>query len=138
MGEPWIANFCGCCASVPMCCFVMDCPIAAWYLNVYISAQVQHNFMMPYCMVFCFGCFGAAFNRMKLREEYNIEGNYCFDLLAWYYCPCCSSLQEYRESIERYRKKHQIASSSNLVIYTDGKSGNSAAAYTQQRINNQE
>lgn len=107
MGEPWITNLFGCCGNIPVCCFLISVPPAAFFLHVYISSQVQHNFLGPYCMVFCLGNFGVAFNRMKFREHYGIQGNYCIDFVSWCYCPCCSVMQEYRESIERYKELHK-------------------------------
>ena len=136
MGEPWITNLFGCCQNIPVCCFLMHVPGAAIFLHVYISAQVQHNFMGPYCMVWCFSCFGAAFNRMKFREHYDIQGNYCFDLAAWYFCPCCSSMQEYRESIERYKliQYNKDKPGTTVIIYADGNSANSGVPLNQARV----
>lgn len=116
MGEPWISNFFGCCGNVPVCCFVMCCPGGHLALHLLVTAEVQHSCIIPYCLYWYLGCYGLALNRMKFREFYEIQGNYCLDLLAWYFCPCCSAMQEYRESVSRYKEYHRKSQNGPTAI----------------------
>ena len=121
-----MAKFCGCCDNIPMCCFLMCVPGSICYLNIYISAQAQNNLCVPCVMVICFGCYGVAFNRKKIREHYQIKGSYCLDYLVWCSYPLCASLQEYRESIERAKLEHKQRRFG----------GNPSIEYHQQRNSN--
>ena len=51
----------------------------------------------------CLCYFGAAYNRMKVREKYSIQGNYFVDCLLECFCPCCAVTQEWREVMKRVR-----------------------------------
>jgi Cys-rich protein (TIGR01571 family) len=55
--------------------------------------------VMAYFCVYCLECYGAAYNRMKVRDRFNIKGNYFVDCLI-YACDLglCAAVQEYRET----------------------------------------
>jgi Cys-rich protein (TIGR01571 family) len=57
---------------------------------------------MAYLCSCCLACYGNAFNRMKLREQYDIKGNYFIDCLL-YTCMLglCAVVQEHREAKAR-------------------------------------
>ena len=49
----------------------------------------------------CLCYFGAAYNRMKVREKYSIQGNYFIDCLLECFCPCCAVTQEWRQVMDK-------------------------------------
>ena len=116
MGEPWNSNFCGCYAHCPVCCVVWCLPGSAVAVHLFVAAEVQESCMIPYCLFWYLDCYGLALNRMKFREYHNIQGNYCLDCLAWYFCPCLSAIQEYRESLSRYRNCPRVRQIPSQVV----------------------
>mmetsp|Transcript_14881 Transcript_14881/g.27513 ORF Transcript_14881/g.27513 Transcript_14881/m.27513 type:complete len:115 (-) Transcript_14881:547-891(-) len=100
--------------SEPFCSFFEEAGpfLLVWWLGSTGIALIQcHNQdaihhkggVLSYFCVCCLGSYGAAYNRMKVRGEYQIKGNYCLDFLA-YWCGCglCASVQEYREVLKAH------------------------------------
>mmetsp|Transcript_3739 Transcript_3739/g.5720 ORF Transcript_3739/g.5720 Transcript_3739/m.5720 type:complete len:142 (+) Transcript_3739:1264-1689(+) len=42
-------------------------------------------------------CVGMGINRSKVRENFHIEGGVCWDIFLSCVCPCCTTVQEWRE-----------------------------------------
>ena len=58
-------------------------------------------------LVFC--CFGAGWNRKKLREYFKIKGSLLKDIALYMMPLCCfASAQEYKEVLRRKEKKSVI------------------------------
>lgn len=62
--------------------------------------------VMPIVCAMTFCCFGAAYNRGKIRKFFRIKGNFFIDCLI-YSTPllCCACVQEYSETRSREKSK---------------------------------
>ena len=62
-----------------------------------------------------FGCFGSGYARTKIREEFNINGNYLLDCCLWMWLPCCSGVQEWRQAMLKFKGD----SKRTIINYSD-------------------
>ena len=56
--------------------------------------------LKAFCCLYWCGCFGATYNRMKIREKLDIKGSCFLDLLCYCFCGVCANVQEYRHVMQ--------------------------------------
>jgi Cys-rich protein (TIGR01571 family) len=116
----WQATLCGCTNNPCMCAWAFLVPGGCCCMQM-IQAMVLHptnenREAAKACLCNTFlCCFGAAFNRLKVREDLGIHGQYFNDCLVWTFCPCCGSTQEWREVMLQKKTDEKV------VIWNAGK-----------------
>jgi len=99
MGSPekdWEHNLCGCFTNLGVC-------IVTYFVPCYTAGRVADKvgdscichlifFLIPFL-----GCFCGALERHKLRDQNNIEGSLCGDMITFFICPLCALVQEANE-----------------------------------------
>jgi Cys-rich protein (TIGR01571 family) len=62
-----------------------------------LSDSKTPNAAMIACLcALCLGCIGAGYNRQKLRNMYEIQGNFFVDCLVHCFCGVCAVTQEWQ------------------------------------------
>lgn len=138
--EPWKADFFGCCMHIPASLCAFMCPLGPCCLHLSAATAAMNSCMTPYCMIFYCGIFGHAFNRERIRLYYNIQGECCLDCIVWCCCPCCASVQEFRETGLRREAQNKLSAlvfvpvnvSQPPVNYSQPGDYNPNAGYTPQ------
>lgn len=100
MSKEFEAKFCGCCDAVGPCLFACCFPVLGVSCLQCGSRNAYHGEggCIAYLCSCCLGCYGNAFNRMKLRGNYEIKGTYIGDCLIYMcFLGLCGVVQEYRE-----------------------------------------
>lgn len=73
-------------------------------LDAKLTDADNKNAALVACLLACCcGCFGAAFNRYKIREKLKIEDTVIMDILCSWCCPCCSVTQEW-QTVMKHKK----------------------------------
>lgn len=100
MGEAaWNAKFCECTKNIPECILIscLGC-IGVGLVQAKTAGKLDKGKVMPCLCAVGLGCFGMAYNRKKVRDEYRIKGSFILDLLFYAIgCFCCAPTQELRE-----------------------------------------
>lgn len=99
MGERWVADFCGCCNAPVPCCLTA---YGGWLGLACVQCENKKEMdgdgaLIAFALGFFLMCIGAAMNRQKVREKYNLSGNCVLDGFMYLCCECCMGTQEYRE-----------------------------------------
>ena len=97
-GGKWTEEMCGCTKDCMSCMVVWCLPFGGPIIQaVAVDKATEGGKCVPFLCSACFCAFGMAVNRGKIRERYNIDGNYCADCCAYLFCGPCMTCQEYRE-----------------------------------------
>ena len=79
----------------------MEC-MQAVDANYMFRNEEPNEMYIAFLMNYCLCCFGAAYNRGRLREKFDIKGNYLTDALVWCLCCWCAANQEWRTVMAKY------------------------------------
>lgn len=95
-------ELCGCCSNIPVCLWAMCVPGGICCMQASAVSKATHmGACVPYMLICCLGVIGAAINRGKIRQIYEIEGSCCNDCCTWIWCGPCAACQEYKEANNR-------------------------------------
>ena len=98
-GKPWDIDLCKCCETPCMCLWSWCIPCGFQCMQC-IDAKTysgeSKNGVVAFFLAWCLCCFGAGYNRTKVREQYKIEGSFILDCLCEWLMPCCAVTQEWR------------------------------------------
>jgi hypothetical protein len=84
-------------------CYVLFLLFCPWQLPIQQGVTALHVFdsylasLQAFVCACCFACFGAGFNRKRIRDEREIPGNYFQDVLLHLFCGSCAVIQELTE-----------------------------------------
>ena len=92
--KEWDENIFECFNNPVMCLYAVCVPCGTVCMQAldadFMFKNENPNEKIIACLLSCLlCCCGAAHNRQKLREKFNIRGNYITDLLLWW---CCGAM----------------------------------------------
>ena len=91
----WHNDFCGFTNNMPSCLLIWCCgQLGLAFIHCSLAKQAGYNPIAAFCCDLCCGCFGLAWNRMKIRQSVGIPGDYCYDCVAYQSCCLCMGVQE--------------------------------------------
>ena len=92
----WHNDFCGCCNNMAGCLLIFCFGyLGLACVHCSIASQANYSPVIAFLCDFCCCNFGAAYNRMKIREAVGIPGDYCYDCVVYQQgCLCCYGVQE--------------------------------------------
>lgn len=94
----WEEPLCGCFKDCCNCMIVSCVPGGYCFVQALAVAKSNNTgCFRPYLCPCLLGCFGAAYNRGRIRSRYLIEGNYVSDCIHHALCGPCAVCQEHRE-----------------------------------------
>lgn len=110
MTETWKQGLCALKGKyVPKCLLATFCG----YLGVGVVQSQTFNIkdrgrVVPLICAISLCCFGAAYNRGKIRKFFRLKGSFCMDCLI-YSTPllCCACIQEFSETKKREKNKFE-------------------------------
>eukprot|EP00090_Calanus_glacialis_P041543 TRINITY_DN73495_c0_g1_i1.p1 TRINITY_DN73495_c0_g1~~TRINITY_DN73495_c0_g1_i1.p1 ORF type:complete len:100 (-),score=19.54 TRINITY_DN73495_c0_g1_i1:44-343(-) len=90
----WKHGLCGCTDDMGTCCYGYWCGCCMMMDN----ANRLGKSGIVYALLGCFGHFiPILLTRQAAREQYNIEGSTCDDVMVSCCCACCSNIQTANE-----------------------------------------
>ncbi|XP_024196761.1 protein PLANT CADMIUM RESISTANCE 2 [Rosa chinensis] len=101
--EPWKSDLLDCFSDPKSCCLTFWCPCITFGRIAEIvdkgspSCAVSGALYAFIAIVIGFPyCYSCSY-RLKMREQYALDGNHCSDFLIHCFCETCALCQEYRE-----------------------------------------
>lgn len=74
-----------------------------------LSEKLVSNAAIIACLCgFCLGCFGASYNRYKIRQAYLIPGNFFLDYCLYCCCGVCAVTQEWMNVMNKEHSNAKI------------------------------
>ena len=98
---------CGCLSDMTTClvAFCLPCGVCCLQAKA-VDMSTNEGFAGPCLLLvltyhFGVGCIGGAINRMKIKSQFSIKGEFLNECLIWWFCCPCAATQEYREVRKR-------------------------------------
>lgn len=110
MGHDWKYGTFDCFAAPAVCLWAWCIPGGSTWMQVMSVNNVTDDKdagLKAFCCLYWCAYFGAAYNRMTIRDKLDIKGNYCVDLLCYCFCGVCSNVQEYRHVMQEKHNDHK-------------------------------
>ncbi|KAJ9628313.1 hypothetical protein H2204_009288 [Knufia peltigerae] len=112
--RPWAESFFGCFMPIDTClitCCVPCITFGKTHHRVRKHGDMEsYNCVNASCLLFTgFSCFGlhfipTLFQRVDVRNKYNLQGDFLSDLFTSCCCACCSIIQQDKEAEVRERE----------------------------------
>jgi len=96
---------CGCFSDWTSCLIVTFVPFGDSIGQAMAVDNARSQGLIVPCLLSSFLlCIGGAINRAKVREAYEIQGNFCGDCCIHLWCRPCAICQEYRQALRKQGK----------------------------------
>ena len=98
----WKVELFDCMSDFAVCLWSWCVPCGVCCMQAYsVNTATQKGACVPYMLICFCGAIGAAINRSRIRQVYNIPGSFCTDYCIWCWCGSCAACQEYNDSKKR-------------------------------------
>ena len=95
MSKPWDVGLCGCLQNPSACLLSFFVPGGAYCLQIKAYSILTNRKFCSTCSIMCgLGKFANGLMRARIRDRYNIEGNFYNDMCVWFCCSRCAAVQE--------------------------------------------